>query len=474
MILIPLHRKPDWSRPPWVTVVLILLNLLILMLYQSDDDDHLMEAVHIYQSHELLALEQPAYRIFLSEQKLTAPALDIDEEFSWQIAFDRNFDLYLRDYWQREEFANDQHTVQWREARLAFEAERDQISSVRAGLTPTDDRWWTYITSIFLHGGWEHLIGNMVFLFLFGLTLEMALGPALYGLLFIACGIAAGGLHVVLHPTSTVPLVGASGAISGLMGMYVALYRLQSIRFFYTVFFYFGEFRAPAILVLPLWLGKEIYGHFFTDSNVAYMAHFGGLIAGALVMIPLARHLVTFQQEEQLIADDDEVASGLARIQAAIGTLDFDRARALANQLSDKYPHSVQIWRKRFDLAKRAPHSEQFHEVMRKCAQRFIEANTAFNIWRDDFESMLKEYADLSPQTPALDGDCYLALAHIFWQKGWRERAEQLLRVAIAKGAEADQVSTFIELCSNEYRRLGNVDKARYIEALNRQSTSTD
>jgi membrane associated rhomboid family serine protease len=471
VILIPIHRKPDWSRPPWITALLILINLMVFVFFQGDDEQHLEAAAHIYHSADLLELEQPVYELFLAERREYSAEFDSDSDAFWQIAFDRGFDAYLQDYWQQQEFADARKLTQWQKNRQAFEAERDKVGSIRAGIIPAEDRWWTYVTSIFLHGGWDHLIGNMVFLFLFGFTLEVALGPALYFAMYIVCGIAASGLYAFLHPTSSVPLIGASGAISGLMGMYVSLYRLQNIRFFYTLFFYFGELRAPALLVLPLWLCKEIYGHFFTDTNIAYMAHFGGLLAGAAAMFPLRQYLVGFQQEEQTKVSEDEASVGLARIQKAISALDFDRARAIANQLCEKHPQDAQVWRKRFDLAKLVPQTKYLDEAMAKSARQFIESDRDFDLWREEFEAILTEYSAKSPNTPALDGGCYLVLANKYWRKGWRERAEQLLKLAIEKNAAGDEVTKLVELWSREYRKLGKLDKAKFIESFIARST---
>lgn len=466
MILIPLHQKPDWSRPPWITAALVLINLLVFVFYQGDDDRHLAEAVKIYHSSHLLKLEQPLYERYRAEHNEMPADFEDESELHWHLMLDRGFDAYLKDYWQTQEAADIQRLAQWQKSRLAFESERNQVSSFHAGLTPSEGRWWTYATSVFLHGGWDHLVGNMVFLLLFGLTLEVALGPLLYSVLYLVCGVAAGGLHVLLHSSSTVPLIGASGAISGLMGMYVGLYRFQKIRFFYSIFFYFGELRAPALLVLPLWLCKEIYGYYFTDSNIAYMAHTGGLLAGALVILPLRKFLTDFEQEEQSKTNNEEVSSGLARLQAAVSALDFDRARALANQLCERHPQNVQVWRKRFDLAKLAPQNRVLDETMVKSVRQFIQSENDFDAWREDFESMLREYSAKSPDAPALDGAAYLALAKKYWQKGWRERAEQLLKLAIAKNAAADELAAFVALCSQEYKRLGNLDRARYLEAF--------
>ncbi len=473
MLLIPIHQKLDWSRPPWATAILILANLLIFLFFQADDEEHLADAVQIYEEAELLELERPVYQRYLTDRQADG-AEPSDWEDGWEIAFDRNFDRYLRTYWDSHDPQEELQLTLWRKSRLEFEAERDQVSGFRAGLVPAENRWWTYLTSTFLHGGGDHLIGNMVFLFLFGFTLEAALGPALYLTLYIICGIAAGGIHVLLHLGSPVPLIGASGAISGLMGMYVSLYKLQKIRFFYTVFFYFGELRAPAIMILPLWLCKEIYDYFFTESDVAYMAHVGGLLAGAALMLVLRPYLLGFQKEEESKASDDKASAGLARIQSAITALDFDRARAMVNQLCEQHPQDVRVWRKRFYLAKLSPQNSLVDETMAKFARQFAESQGGFDLWREEFESMLKEYSARSPSTPGLSSGCLLELAEKYWQKGWRERAEELVKSAISKEGATDEVKKILELWGREYRQIGRLDRAKYIETFIVPSTQRE
>ena len=147
-----------------------------------------------------------------------------------------------------------------------------------------------YLTSMFLHGGWMHLIGNMLFLWIFGDNIEDTLGHIPYLIFYVLTGIAAAGLHVFLNPTSEVPLIGASGAIAGVMGGYWLLFpkaRVDILIFFVIII---RTFTIPAFIVLSLWLAMQVFSGFSTSSGgggVAYWAHFGGFVAGALVMIPV-------------------------------------------------------------------------------------------------------------------------------------------------------------------------------------------
>ncbi len=145
----------------------------------------------------------------------------------------------------------------------------------------------TILTSMFLHGGWSHILGNMLFLYVFGDNIEDAMGHVPYLLFYLLTGIAAAGLQIVLDPTSAIPMIGASGAISGVMGAYLVLFPQGRVRA--LVFFgYFGQvILVPAWTMIGLWFGLQLLSAFASlgasgeGGGVAFWAHVGGFIAGA-------------------------------------------------------------------------------------------------------------------------------------------------------------------------------------------------
>lgn len=147
----------------------------------------------------------------------------------------------------------------------------------------------TIFTSMFLHGGWSHLLGNMVFLYVFGDNIEDAMGHVQYLLFYLLCGIAAAGLQIALDPGSTIPMIGASGAISGVMGAYLVLFpqgRVRALMFFGA----FGQvILVPAWTMIGLWFGLQLLSAFASlgaggEGGVAFWAHVGGFIAGAVLV----------------------------------------------------------------------------------------------------------------------------------------------------------------------------------------------
>src|SRR5690606_35880873 len=128
--------------------------------------------------------------------------------------------------------------AEWLARRVPIQEELiGRLSAFRFGLVPARLDVYTLVTYQFLHGGWGHIIGNLLFLCLLGYTVEKALGPGRFLLAYLVCGVLSGLMYTGFSLGSQVPLVGASGSISGLMGMYVAIYGLRKIRFFYFIGF---------------------------------------------------------------------------------------------------------------------------------------------------------------------------------------------------------------------------------------------
>jgi membrane associated rhomboid family serine protease len=148
--------------------------------------------------------------------------------------------------------------------------------------------WITTLTSMFLHGGWMHLGGNMLYLWIFGDNLEKVMGHLRFLLFYLICGIAAAAAHILFNPSSVVPTVGASGAISGVLGGYLLLFPRNRVR----VLTRGGVAHVPALLVLGFWIFIQFINGVGSVVNtpetggVAYLAHIGGFVAG-LVLVKL-------------------------------------------------------------------------------------------------------------------------------------------------------------------------------------------
>ena len=144
------------------------------------------------------------------------------------------------------------------------------------------------VTSMFLHGGWLHLGGNMLYLWIFGDNLEKVMGAARFALFYVVCGLVASFAHIAFGPGSSIPAVGASGAISGVLGGYLLLFPHNRVR----VLMLGGITHVPAIVVLGFWIVIQLINGVGSvtatteTAGVAYMAHIGGFVAG-LVLVKL-------------------------------------------------------------------------------------------------------------------------------------------------------------------------------------------
>ena len=146
------------------------------------------------------------------------------------------------------------------------------------------------VTSIFLHGGFMHLAGNMLFLWIFGDNLEEEMGHLPFLAFYLACGIGASLAQVLGDPTSQVPMVGASGAIAGVMGGYLLLFPKARVDIFIFLVIFFRILPIPAWIMLGLWFGLQILGGLSVDTSaggVAYWAHAGGFVLGLALTVPV-------------------------------------------------------------------------------------------------------------------------------------------------------------------------------------------
>ncbi|PIE14907.1 MAG: rhomboid family intramembrane serine protease [Rhodobacterales bacterium] len=145
-------------------------------------------------------------------------------------------------------------------------------------------------TSMFLHGGLMHLAGNMLFLWIFGDNLEEQLGHVRFLLFYLFVGVVSAYVHLWANPESVIPLVGASGAIAGVMGGYLLLFPKARIDILLILVVFFRVFTVPAWLMLGVWFALQLFGIATTDitaGGIAYDVHFGGFVAGILAIWPL-------------------------------------------------------------------------------------------------------------------------------------------------------------------------------------------
>jgi membrane associated rhomboid family serine protease len=172
------------------------------------------------------------------------------------------------------------------------------MGSVPSSLTP--------LTSMFMHGGWFHLIGNMWFLWLFGRNVEDVMGPARYTVFYLLAGLAAAAAQVLADPGSALPMVGASGAISGVMGAYVVLFPRVRVHVLIFLGIFVTTVTLPAYMMLGYWfllqvLGGSVNALQAAGGGVAFAAHVGGFLAGAL-LVNLFKSRTLLERRDELLS----------------------------------------------------------------------------------------------------------------------------------------------------------------------------
>ncbi len=171
--------------------------------------------------------------------------------------------------------------------------------------------WETLVTSMFLHGGWLHVLGNCWFLWIFGNNVEGAMGHFRFLAFYLVCGVAAAAAQIVADPGSAVPMVGASGAISGVMGAYIVLYPRVRVHTLVFLLIFFFRMTFPAWAVLGLWFLVQLANAQLEQvGGVAVVAHIGGFLAGALLIF-VFRSSALLERRARLLAT--QTLEGFAR-----------------------------------------------------------------------------------------------------------------------------------------------------------------
>ncbi|MGD2178000.1 MAG: rhomboid family intramembrane serine protease [Anaerolineae bacterium] len=188
------------------------------------------------------------------------------------------------------------------------------------GLVPADfwrvgslRSWITLFTSMFLHGGWWHLISNMLALYIFGDNIEDRVGHVLYLVFYLLSGVAAGGAHLVAYSQSTIPTVGASGAIAGVLGAYLVLYPRARVLTLVPIFYFLRLIEIPALVYLGFWFISQLFNGLFAltaadvfqSGGVAWWAHIGGFVFGLAVIRIIASRPATSYAGRYHPWDDD-------------------------------------------------------------------------------------------------------------------------------------------------------------------------
>lgn len=370
MLILPLPSRPDWSRPPVATLVLIGLCVLAFLFQGSDGRRH-EEAWRFYGGSSLAGSELPAYVTDLARRDPAAAerlgrALQKRQiEPVWRaMEGDRRFLERLR----AGQVITPEAEVylRWRQDRLRYDALRQRIVTERFSLKPQEPTAVTLVSHMFLHAGLMHLAGNMAVFFMVGYTVEAALGG--WGLLglFLLGGLGAAIPDVVAPPAGYSLSLGASGAVSAVMAAYVVLFGWRRINFFYWLLFFFGTARWPALTILPVWLANELFQRFILDrdGHVNYLAHFAGLLCGAaLIGIYRWRRGGKTAASVRQVDRREQTEQLRQRAEAGVAKLQFAQAAADYRKLARALPEDGSVAQEYLRVAQLAGHPELLEDA---------------------------------------------------------------------------------------------------------------
>ena len=331
--------------------------------------------------------------------------------------------------------------------------------------------FFNYLSCMFLHGGWMHLIGNMLFLFLSGIAIEEVWGRGVFTVFYLLSGIGATAAHFVFSSQSTVPTIGASGAIAGLMGAFMVRHFKARVRLAYVYWFLFrfkaGTFEIPAYVVLPFWLLQQLfyatlYQSLGVTGGVAFWAHIGGFLCGALIAAALYHGRI----EERFITPQIEakITFGTSRVVTeAFAHLEKDETQVALRKLSQHLQTHPDDADALLALARTyAQMGERNHEVA--AYHRLIRARLKTNDREGGLEaygSLLDTYAEGEQQHP-LPGREWMILCEYLNEQGMRAESvgeyEKLARAYPTEPFAAKALICAAEIC---FAQLNDATRAR-------------
>lgn len=432
MLILPLHRPFNRANFPFATIALVLVNAFVFFFLQSQDEAAGERALRYYQQAQLGRVELPVYREWLAqhpdarrqqllEQYGEMPALTVQ-----LIQSDADFLEALRA--DRLVTAENAHYASWKEGRSEFDrlwqrrfTERHQLQY--SGFSPA-----RLFTSMFLHGDFGHLLGNMVFLVMLGLLVEGALGSALFLAVYLLGGLGGSLVSLALHWGEPGGALGASGAIAALMGAYCVLWGLRKVRVFWWAFVVFDYSRIAALWLLPFWLGWELFNLLANpDAGIGFDAHAGGIASGAL----LAWGVRALGWERREFLDEDEKADqakaqqdGLELALQHLGRLEVAPARKLLEPLDRAGPPSLDV---RIALYRCARYAK-LPAAMRDALQRVLELPLADAAAVRKVKAVIDDYRKVDADGLVLQPAQSLQLARAWLRIGADKDAEPLLR----------------------------------------------
>jgi membrane associated rhomboid family serine protease len=309
---------------------------------------------------------------------------------------------------------------------------------------PVDPTPWSYITACFLHGGWLHLIFNMWFLWLSGAVLEDLWGRIVYPIFYLLTGVLAWAVHGVVYPHSLMPALGASGAIAGLMGAFLARFPKTNIRLGWLFFIKVFKFNVPAYVILPMWLGIQVFSGVWSraigaEAEIAYWAHVGGFAFGALGAYLIRATGIEHSADQAIEAKVTWSADPrIVRATESLGENNPAGAIFALRELVNEKPDSLDAWDLLLKAQSRKQDFEGQKETLAVLCRLRVSAGDLEGAWND-----YREYKNLGGEK--LPRGVWLEISRYLERENrWEVAAEEYENLARANPGERAGVAALV------------------------------
>jgi membrane associated rhomboid family serine protease len=446
-MIIPLsHENLRGRRWPWITIGLIILNAIIFLCTNGRMEQQMAETSQVERRILFLSAQYP-------DAQLTPAAKDLIAAIRLQYP-DQYHQLVAKFQDEADQAARGVEGVR-RMTPLEADAEMAQLCARLSEVQQTSIAWnyafhpvdpkpWSYITASFLHGGWLHIIFNMWFLWLAGTILEDLWGRIVYPTFYLVAGALAWAVHGVVFPHSLIPALGASGAIAGLMGAFLARFPKTQIRLGWWFFIRLFKFNVPAYVILPLWLAIQVFwGVLFrsmgAEGGIAYWAHIGGFAFGALGAVLLRATGIEQSADQAIEAKVSWSADPrIVRATEALGENNPAGAIFALRELVKEKPDSVDGW----ELLLTAQHQKQDIEGEKETLAAIIRLRCASGDLEGAWQSYV-EYKNLGGAK--LPRGVWLEICrHLEHELRWDLAAEEYENLGYANAGERAGVSALV------------------------------
>lgn len=459
MMLIPIHSKIDWKRPPSVTLFLIVLNILIFVTFQLDDDKQVMTALEYYRKAELAKIELEPALTYAQEHNrydLTGELYGVKvRDFpDWILVLQTDYAFMQALHGDEIITPSDPNYEEWKEKRNKFNELYESITFVEYGLRTARPSVMTLLSHMFLHAGFGHLFGNMIFLLAVGFLVEATMDRKSYLVLYLLAGLGSATFDILISGNNLLPGIGASGAIAGLMGAYTVLYGMTRIRFFYFIGVYFDYVTMPALVLLPLWLGNEVVQQLmYGNSGINFLAHIGGLISGALLAFWVRRYLPSYSLEFiETEKQQEQNDQNLVKARSLMAEFRPESALPILRKLYSHDPQNREVLTRYYECSRINPASDEYHAT----------AHAIFSLKDNDVATNLlvrdtfNEYLRLARPRTRMGTSLICDLAKRFVRQKDSVEAERLIHIIIAKNVACPDrellVKSYIRLLEEQGR----------------------